>query len=46
METETEPDNIKMDRRIICCEGANWIGIPRDKFQWQNVVTVMILRAQ
>jgi hypothetical protein len=38
-------DNIKMDLREIGIDGANWIRLAQDKFQWQAFVnTAMNLR--
>jgi hypothetical protein len=38
-------DNIKMDLREIGIDGANWIRLGQDRFQWQAFVsTVMNLR--
>jgi hypothetical protein len=28
-------DNIKMDLREICIDGANWIQLAQDRVQWQ-----------
>jgi hypothetical protein len=37
-------DNIKMDLREIGIDGANWIQLAQDRFQWQAFVnTVMNL---
>jgi hypothetical protein len=38
-------DNIKLDLRIIGIDGANWIRLAQDRFQWRAFVnTVMNLR--
>jgi hypothetical protein len=38
-------DNIKMDLREIGIDGANWIRLAQDRFQWRAFVnTVMNLR--
>jgi hypothetical protein len=38
-------DNIKMDLREIGIDGANWIRLAQDRFQWPAFVsTVMKLR--
>jgi hypothetical protein len=38
-------DNIKMDLREIGIDGANWIGLARDRDRWRAFVsTVMNLR--
>jgi hypothetical protein len=38
-------DNIKMDLREMGIDGANWIQLAQDRFQWRNFVnTVTNLR--
>jgi hypothetical protein len=38
-------DNIKMDLREICIDGANWIQLVQDRIQWWTFVnTVMKVR--
>jgi hypothetical protein len=38
-------DNIKLDLREICIDGANWIQLAQDRVQWRAFVnTVMNLR--
>jgi hypothetical protein len=38
-------DNIKMDLREIGIDGANWIRLAQDRFQWRAFVnTVMNIR--
>jgi hypothetical protein len=38
-------DNIKLDRRKIGIDGANWIQLAQDRVQWHTFVnTVMNLR--
>jgi hypothetical protein len=37
-------DNIKLDLREICIDGANWIQLAQDRIQWRAFVnTVMNL---
>jgi hypothetical protein len=43
----TWENNIKMDLRTIGIDGANWIRLAQDRFQWRAFVnTVMNLRVQ
>jgi hypothetical protein len=35
-------DNIKMDRREIGIDGANWIRVAQDRFQWRAFVNTVI----
>jgi hypothetical protein len=35
-------DNIKMDLREIGIDGANWIQLAQDRFQWRAFVNTMM----
>jgi hypothetical protein len=35
-------DNIKMDLRVIGIDGANWIRLAQDRFQWRAFVNTVI----
>jgi hypothetical protein len=35
-------DNIKMDRRVIGPDGANWIRLAQDRVQWRAFVNTVI----